>query len=169
MSMKLTWLCSAWLSAFALPAIAQVNVLTFRNDNARTGLDPNEPLLSPANVKAGQFGRRLSHAVDGNVFAQPLYVGGVPMAAGGVYNVVLVVTDHDSVYAFDADDLEGSDAGPLWQVSFLNASRGVTTAPGAAAGQRRGLYGLVIGMRSRAVSRLDHRARRGYPAARGRL
>jgi hypothetical protein len=104
--------------------------------------------------------------------AQPLYVAAVPMtsgAAGGVRNVVLMVTDHDSVYAFDADDLEGSDAGPLWQVSFLNASRGVTTAPGAAAGQRRGLYGLVIGMRSRAVSRLDHRARRGYPAARGRL
>jgi uncharacterized protein (TIGR03437 family) len=129
MSMKLTWLCSAWLSAFALPAIAQVNVLTFRNDNARTGLDPNEPLLSPANVKAGQFGRRLSHAVDGNVFAQPLYVAGVPMAAGGVYNVVLVVTDHDSVYAFNADDPAGAGAGPLWQVSFLDASHGVTTVP----------------------------------------
>ena len=117
-----------------LPAIAQVqlNVLTFRNDNARTGLDPNEPLLSPANVKAGQFGRRVSHAVDGNVFAQPLYVAAVPMTSGttgGVHNIVLVATEHDSVYAFDADDLAGADAAPLWQVSFINANHGVTTVP----------------------------------------
>jgi uncharacterized protein (TIGR03437 family) len=123
--------CFAWLCAFALPAIAQVqvNVLTFRNDNARTGQNPNEPLLSPANVKPGQFGRRLSHAVDGNVFAEPLYVAAAPMATGGVRNIVLVVTDHDSAYAFDADDIAGADPGPLWQVSFLNASRGVTTVP----------------------------------------
>ena len=130
--MKLTSPYFAWLCVLGLPAIAQVNVLTFRNDNARTGLNPNEPLLSPANVKAGQFARRVSHAVDGNVFAQPLYVAAVPIASaagGGVHNIVLVVTDHDSAYAFDADDPAGADPGPLWQVSFLNASRGVTTVP----------------------------------------
>jgi len=126
---KLTFLRLAWLSVFTLPAIAQVNVLTFRNDNARTGLNPNELLLSPSNVKTGQFGRRVSHAVDGNVFAQPLYVAAVPMAAGGLSNIVLVVTDHDSVYAFDADAPAGADAGPIWQVSFLNAGAGVTTVP----------------------------------------
>jgi len=196
-------LCVAWLCIFVLPAIAQVqlNVPTFRNDNARTGLDPNEPLLSPANVKAGQFGRRVSHAVDGNVFAQPLYAAAVPMTsgtAGGVHNIVLVATDHDSVYAFDADDLAGADAGPLWQVSFINANHGVTTVPWqdvncpviypeigitgtpvidpatytiyfVAFTKETAGDGLVVGMRSRAVPRLDHRVQRGHFAARGRL
>src|ERR1700721_1692446 len=100
MSTKLASLGLACFSLCALPAIAQVNVLTFRNDNARTGLNPNEVLLSPDNVKAGQFGQRVSHVVDGNVFAQPLYVAAVPMTSGGVRNILLVVTDHDSVYAF---------------------------------------------------------------------
>ncbi len=71
----------------------------------------------------------MSHVVDGNVFAQPLYVAAVPMTSGGVRNILLVVTDHDSVYAFDADAPAGPDAGPLWQVSFLDASHGVTTVP----------------------------------------
>ncbi len=61
-----------WIAACLLPALsAQVNVVTYRNDHARTGQNLNEPLLSPANVKSGQFGQRFQHSVDGSVFAQP--------------------------------------------------------------------------------------------------
>jgi uncharacterized protein (TIGR03437 family) len=119
-----------WVSVFLAPALsAQVNVLTYRNDNARTGQNLNEPLLSPANVKAGQFGQRFQHSVDGSVFAQPLYMAAVPIAGRGLHNVVLVATEHDSVYALDADDNFDANAGPLWQVSFINPSQGVTTVP----------------------------------------
>ena len=118
-----------WISVVLLPALcAQVNVLTYRNDNARTGQNLNEPLLSPANVKSGQFGPRFGHSVDGEVFAQPLYMAAVPMADGS-HNVVMVATEHDSVYAFDADDNLGTNARPLWQVSFISPGQGVTTVP----------------------------------------
>src|SRR5277367_3784209 len=100
-----------WLIVcLAFPAAAQVNVLTYRNDNSRTGQNVNEPLLTPANVNPAQFGRRFLVPVDGAVIAQPLYMAAVPMAAGGVHDVVLVATEHDSVYAFDADDAQA-----LWQ------------------------------------------------------
>jgi uncharacterized protein (TIGR03437 family) len=120
----------SWLGALLLPALwAQVNVLTFRNDNARTGQNLNEPLLSPATVKPGQFGQRFQYAVDGNVFAQPLYVPAVPIAGKGLHDVVLVATEHDTVYAFDADDNLGTNANPLWHVSFINPGQGVATVP----------------------------------------
>lgn len=113
-----------------LPALyAQVNVPTYRNDNARTGLNPNETLLSPDNVKAGLFGRRFVHSVDGSIFAQPLYIAAVRIAGSGLHNIVLVATEHDSVYAFDADDTQGKNGGPLWHVSYLNPAQGVTTVP----------------------------------------
>ena len=118
----------AWC-VLALPAAAQVNVLTYRNDNARTGQNLNEPLLSPATVNQAQFGRRFLQPVDGGVHAQPLYMASVPMAGGAVHNVVLVVTEHDSVYAFDADNNLGANAAPLWQVSFINPSQGVVPVP----------------------------------------
>jgi len=117
------------LLACVFTLCAQVNVLTYRNDNARTGENLTEPLLSPANVTPSQFGRRFEHIVDGFIYAQPLYMAAVPMASGATHNVVLAVTEHDSVYAFDADDSLGSDASPLWQVSLINPSQGVTTIP----------------------------------------
>lgn len=115
--------------SFALPACAQVDVLTYKNDNARTGQNLNEPLLSPANVNAAQFGRRFARSVDGNLYGQPLYMAAVPMADGSVHNIVLVATGHDSVYCFDADDNTGGNAAPLWQVSFISPSQGVTSVP----------------------------------------
>lgn len=114
-----------WLIVcFAFPALAQVNVLTYRNDNSRTGQNLNEPLLTPSNVNASQFGRRFLVPVDGAVIAQPLYMAAVPMAAGGVHDLVLVATEHDSIYAFDADDIQ-----LLWQASFINPAQGVTSVP----------------------------------------
>jgi len=110
-------------------ASAQNSVVTYHNDNARTGQYLYERLLTPANVKAGLFGRRFSIPVDGAVYAQPLYLPRVDIAGKGLHDVLFVVTSHDSVYAFDADDQSAAGNKPLWQVSFLSA--GVTTVPAA--------------------------------------
>ena len=92
----------------------QASVLTWHNDNARTGQNLQETALTPANVNASTFGRLFTLAVDGRVDAQPLYVPGLVVPSQGMHNVLFVVTEHDSVYAFDADT--GTQ---LWRVSML--------------------------------------------------
>ncbi len=97
---------------------------TQHNDNARSGQNLNEIALSASNVNPVQFGKLFSEPVDGFVYAQPLYVAGVTIPGQGVHNLVYVATEHDSVFAFDADN--GS---PVWQVSFINPANNVTTVP----------------------------------------
>lgn len=87
---------------FSNPVAAQVNVLTQHNDNSRTGANLNEALLNTSNVNVNQFGKLFTCAVDGYVYAQPLYVSGLSIG-GAVHNVVYICTEHNSVYAFDAD------------------------------------------------------------------
>jgi hypothetical protein len=82
---------------------AQVSVLTWHNDNARTGQNLQETVLTTANVKSSTFGRLTTISVDGKVDAQPLYVPALGIPAQGVHNVLYVATEHDSLYAFDAD------------------------------------------------------------------
>jgi hypothetical protein len=103
------------LSLWASSGLAQVNVTTYHNDNARTGQNTQETSLTPANVNSSQFGKLFTVAVDGAVFAQPLYLTNVNIG-GGTHNVVYVATQHDSVYALDAD------TGTLyWQKSLIPA------------------------------------------------
>ncbi len=122
---------SAWLLALAVPFRlgAQVNVLTYQYDAARRGVIANETTLTPSNVNPSQFGKIATIPVDGVVYAQPLYLSNVDMGPSGVHNVLFVATEHDTVYAFDADTLSSS---PLWQTSFL--SSGVTTIPSSDTG-----------------------------------
>ncbi|MBV9444532.1 MAG: hypothetical protein JO345_01325 [Streptosporangiaceae bacterium] len=105
-------------------------VLTARGDLTRLGLDDHEPALSPAAVSSVRFGRRISYPVDGKIYAQPLYLPGLRIG-GRVHDVVIVATEHDSVYAFEADattahgatahgaTAHGALPAPLWRVSLL--------------------------------------------------
>ena len=95
-------------------------------DNQRTGLNPNERVLTPANVNSAQFGKLATFPIDGTADASPLYVPNVAVPGNGTHSVVYVATEHDSVYAFDA---EGKQSTPLWHVSFINPTAGVTTVP----------------------------------------
>lgn len=104
----------------------QNDVLTQHNDNARTGLNANETLLTPANVNLNSFGKLFTQSVDGIIVGQPLYASNVLMNDGRTHNVVYVATQHNTVYAFDADSTQGSNASPLWSVSLNN---GGTTDP----------------------------------------
>lgn len=89
------------------------DVLTYKNDLSRTGQNLSESALTPANVTSASFGLLRNLTVDGKVDAQPLYVSQLSVS-GSLHNVVFVATEHDSVYAFDADT--GST---LWQASLL--------------------------------------------------
>ena len=105
---------------------ATAQVTTSQYDNLRTGAVLNEKTLTPQNVNPKQFGRLGAFQVDGAVFAQPLFVPAVEIPGKGQRDVLFVATEHDSVYAFDAD--RPNDA-PLWHVSLLDTKRGETTVP----------------------------------------
>lgn len=94
-----------------------VPVLTYKYDNQRTGENPYERLLTTANVNTRQFGQLMSYPVDGQVYAQPLYVPGVTVG-GHTRNLVIIATEHDTVYAFDADRV-GANTAPIWHAHLL--------------------------------------------------
>jgi len=117
------------LTLAAVPkAVSQaVSVATYHNDNSRRGLNDKETILTHANVNPVQFGKLFSQHTDGYSYAQPLYLPGVNIPGLGVHNVVYVATEHDTIYAFDADSNQGINREPLWQRSFIDPDHGVTT------------------------------------------
>ena len=108
--------------AFLVSSLGQAQVLTAQYDNARTGANLNERMLTPRNVNVTQFGKLFAFKVDGDVYAQPLYMPDLEVPGKGKYNVLFVATENDSVYAFDAD---GGSTAPLWHVRLANPSEGV--------------------------------------------
>src|SRR5271169_3502810 len=112
-----------------------VNVLTYHNDAARTGQNLSESNLTTANVKFASFGLVGNLSVDGGVDAEPLYASSLNVA-GGVHNVVYVVTENDSVYAFDADTFA-----QLWHVSVLGANE--TASDNRGCGQVSPIIGIT--------------------------
>jgi hypothetical protein len=98
---------------------SSIDVVTYHYDNMRTGQNTHETILTPANVNAGTFGKLGEFMVDGLVDAQPLYLSNVAIPGKGTKNVLYVATEHGSVYAFDADSVNGSTGTFLWKTSTL--------------------------------------------------
>jgi hypothetical protein len=111
---------------------AQVDVtdfpgmLTSRNDNSRSGVNSGELALAPATVNSSAFGRIFSCPIDGYAYAQPLYVPNLVIPGNGTHNVVFVVTEMDSAYAFDADDVPCVQ---LWHTSLIPAGSEAVPTP----------------------------------------
>lgn len=108
-------LVSAAALALSCVCWGQVDVLTANYDNNRTSANLGEFVLNKSNVNPNQFGKLYTLAVDGEVYAQPLYVRGVALP-GGTKNVVFVVTMNNSVYAYDADS--ATSTAPVWKRNF---------------------------------------------------
>ncbi len=89
-----------------------------------TAQNLQETTLTPANVNATSFGTLFSSAIDGQAYAQPLYKSNLAIPGMGTHNVAFVATEHDSVYAFDADN-----GAQLWHDSFIDPAHGITTTP----------------------------------------
>ena len=102
-----------------LPVLSQ-DVLTYHNDNFRDGLNAKERILTLANVNLASFGKLFTIPVDGRVDAQPLYLSAVTIS-GVTSNLLIVATEHDSVYAFNADT-----GARIWQITTLKS--GETTS-----------------------------------------
>ena len=109
-----------------------VDVITYHYDNGRDGQNLNETALTPANVNSTQFGKKGEFSVDGHVDAQPLYLSQVTIG-GQKKNVLYVATEHGSVYAFDADSINGTTSTFLWKTSTLGS--GETTSDNRGCGQ----------------------------------
>lgn len=97
-------------------------ILTYHNDAARDGVNGKEYALTPTSVTTATFGKLFSCTVDGAVYAQPLWIRGLSIA-GGIHNVLFVATQHDSVYAFDAD---AKPCVTYWHANLLDTLHGGT-------------------------------------------
>jgi hypothetical protein len=115
------------VQAAMLPPPSAPDITTFHDDSARDGLNAQETILTLSNVNSTQFGKVGFDATDGLVDAEPLYLANLN-AGGSVRNMLFVATEHDSVYAFDADT-----GAQIWKTSVLGASE--TTSDGRSCSQ----------------------------------
>jgi hypothetical protein len=98
-------------------------VYSYHNDLARDGANTQDYALSPSTVNTSTFGKLFSCTVDGAVYAQPLWVANLTINSAK-HNVVFVATQHDSLYAFDAD---ANPCVQLWEVNLIDTSRGANS------------------------------------------
>jgi len=122
----------ATLTVSAGQVASTVDVITYHYDNMRSGQNLNETSLTTSNVNATMFGKKGEFMVDGKVDAQPLYLSQVTIG-GQKKNVLYVATEHGSVYAFDADSINGTTSAFLWKTSTLGT--GETTSDNRSCGQ----------------------------------
>ncbi len=131
--LALTWLVCAATANLVAQTPTAVTVPTWRYDVTHAGQNTNETALTPDNVTEKTFGKLFSQSVDGSVYSQLLYVPALKMSDGLVHNVLFVATEHDSIYAFDADSNGGANAKPIWHITLLDAAHGAgsgaTTVP----------------------------------------
>src|ERR1039458_7510989 len=104
---------AVWLFLSSTVAVAQVAVTTYHNDSYRSGSNTQETVLTLSNVTMQSFGKRATFAVQGYVYAQPLYLPGLTIG-GTSHNVLFIATEHDQVYAFDVNSGQ-----QLWHTNFL--------------------------------------------------
>jgi len=123
---------SAALTVSAGPVASTVDVTTYHYDNSRSGQNLNETVLALSNVNSTKFGKLGEFVVDGKVDAQPLYLSQVTIG-GQKKNVLYIATEHGSVYAFDADAINGTTSTVLWKTSTLGG--GETTSDNRGCGQ----------------------------------
>jgi hypothetical protein len=97
------------------PACGQVSVLTHHNDNARSGANLAETTLTVSKITRESFGKLAYRIVDGNIYAQPLIVSGAKGSDGGTKPIAIVATESNSVYAFDADNVDQNSNAQLWK------------------------------------------------------
>lgn len=127
------------LSILAPASMAQgfAGTFTQHNDLSRTGQNLNETTLTTANVRTTTFGKLFSYPVDNQVYGQPLYVPNVSIPGQGTHNVLYVVTEGDSIFAFDADGLNPT---VLWSLNFTNPANGVNIISCILSGLQCGVY-----------------------------
>jgi len=119
-ALSLTASLGLTLAVASAPATAAVGYYTYHFNNGRTGWNPNETILSAAAVSSGHFHLLRFLAADSVVYAQPLYAPGITVG-GAKHNLVIVATENDSVYAYDADS-----GARIWKRSFIAPSAGIT-------------------------------------------
>jgi len=107
-------------------AISSADVLTYHNDIGRTGQNLNETVLTTGNVASATFGKIGFYSVDGLVDAEPLVASAIAVPGNGTHNLLIVPSEHNTVYAFDADS-----GTTIWHTSLLKS--GETTSETAAA------------------------------------
>lgn len=107
-------------ATWAINVLFPADVLTYHNNVQRTGVQPAETTLTLANVNTTTFGKLFTFPVDGQLYAQPLFTGGLGMPDGNLHNIVFAATAHGTVYAFDSDGNNPS-AGYLWKQSLFAA------------------------------------------------
>ena len=120
------------------------DVLTYHNDNGRTGQNLTETLLTTSNVNSTQFGKLGIFTVLGHVDAQPLYASNVATPNNGVHNLLIVATENDSVYAFDPDS-----GATIWQVSVLKNGETPSDDPSGASRPQIGVNATPVLDRAR--------------------